>query len=129
MLYKIASCLVLPMLLLLHSCSDNPTGKGHTTVTPVPVTPTINYAVVKSFPHDITAFTEGLLIHNGQLFESTGSPEGMDQTRSLIGITNLATGKIDPKIELDRDQYFGEGITILHDKLYQLTYKNQVCFV
>lgn len=129
MLYKIAFCLMLPMLLLLHSCSDNPTETNQTTVTPPPITPVINYAVVKSFPHDITAYTEGLLVHNGQLFESTGSPEEMDQTRSLIGITDLTTGKIDTKIELDRDQYFGEGITILHDKLYQLTYKNQVCFV
>lgn len=129
MLYKITSCLVLPILLLLQSCSDDPNETGQTTVAPAPAIPVINYAVVKNFPHDITAFTEGLLVHNGQLFESTGSPEGMDQTRSLIGITDLTTGKIDTKIELDRDQYFGEGITILKDKLYQLTYKNQVCFV
>ena len=89
----------------------------------------INYTLVNTYPHDTTSFTEGLLIHNGQLYESTGSPEDMPQTRSLFGILDLTTGKINKKVELDRIKYFGEGITFLNDKIYQLTYKNKTGFI
>jgi glutamine cyclotransferase len=89
----------------------------------------INYGVVKAYPHDTTAFTEGFLVHEGKLYESTGSPADLTQTKSLIGVVDLATGKIDVKVELDRDKYFGEGIVILHNKLYQLTYLSKIGFV
>jgi len=92
-------------------------------------TPIINYALVNTYPHDTTSFTEGLLIHNGQLYESTGSPEDMLQTRSLFGTLDLTTGNIKKKVELDRDKYFGEGITFLNDKIYQLTYRTKTGFI
>ena len=91
--------------------------------------PIINYALINTYPHDTTAFTEGLLIHDGQLYESTGSPEDMPQTRSLFGPLDLATGEINKKVELDRTKYFGEGITFLNDKIYQLTYKTKTGFI
>lgn len=53
----------------------------------------------------------------------------MPQTESVLGILDLETGQIDTKVKLDRDIYFGEGSTILKDKIYQLTYKNQKGFV
>jgi glutaminyl-peptide cyclotransferase len=127
--YKLRSILLLAIVLFLYSCNDDQTQSGQINVERAPAIPAINYVVVKPFPHDTTSFTEGLLFHNGQLFESTGSPEGLDETKSLVGITDLTTGKIAKKIELDRSLYFGEGITILQNKLYQLTYQNQVCFV
>jgi glutamine cyclotransferase len=80
-------------------------------------------------PHDANAFTEGLLFHDGQLYESTGSPAELANTKSIVGPVDLKTGKIDAKIEIDKSKFFGEGITILNDKLYQLTYKNQICFI
>jgi glutamine cyclotransferase len=89
----------------------------------------INFKVVTTFPHDTDSFTEGLIFHDNQLFESTGSPEEYPKTRSVIGIVDLKTGKIDVKVELDRNSYFGEGIVFFKDKIYQLTYKNQICFV
>ncbi|RYE45472.1 MAG: glutaminyl-peptide cyclotransferase [Sphingobacteriales bacterium] len=89
----------------------------------------IDFKVKGSFPHDKTLFTEGLLIHNGQMIESTGSPEDMTKARSLIGIMDLKTGKMDIKVELDKSKYFGEGIAVLNDKLYQLTYKNREGFI
>ncbi|WP_210465954.1 glutaminyl-peptide cyclotransferase [Rufibacter roseolus] len=89
----------------------------------------INYGVVKAYPHDTTAFTEGFLVHEGKLYESTGSPADLTQTKSLIGVVDLATGKMDVKVELDRNKYFGEGIAILKDRLYQLTYLSKVGFV
>lgn len=119
---------ILIAAIILFSC-NGPDKSGESTVTTVPPIPAINYAVVKSFPHDNTFFTEGLLIHNGQLFESTGSPDDLPQTRSLVGPVDTATGKMAIKIELDRKKYFGEGIVILHNKLYLLTYKNRTCFV
>jgi glutaminyl-peptide cyclotransferase len=47
----------------------------------------------------------------------------------MIGIEDMNTGKIDKKVELDRNIYFGEGIAFFKDKLYQLTYKNRVGFI
>jgi len=91
--------------------------------------PAIGYYITDSFPHDPTLFTEGFLVHDGKLFESTGSPAEFPDTRSVIGISDFKTGKLEIKAELDKVIYFGEGIVILADKLYQLTYKNQTGFI
>lgn len=118
------------LLLLLGSCNNNTTGEDTTTTTePAATTPIINYTVAKYFVHDTSLFTEGLLFHNGQLFESTGSPEELPNTRSMIGITDLKTGKFTKKVEIDKSKYFGEGIVFFNNKLFQLTYKNQLCFI
>lgn len=89
----------------------------------------INYGVVQAYPHDTTAFTEGLLFHAGKLYESTGSPTDMAQTKSVIGEVDLNTGKLQVKVELNRNKYFGEGMVILNNKVYQLTYLSKVGFV
>src|ERR1035437_1578209 len=81
------------------------------------------YKIIKTYPHNIEHFTEGLEIHNGYLYESTGQ-EG---TSSIYKI-DLSTWKVIKENKLDK-KYFGEGITILNDKLYQLTYKTQIGFV
>ena len=83
----------------------------------------IPYTVVKIFPHDTSAFTQGLVIEYGRLFESTGQ-EGA----SWIAEVELASGKQDKKVVL-ANQYFGEGITILNKKIYQLTWKGHIGFV
>ena len=82
-----------------------------------------SYKVIKSYPHNIEHFTEGLEIRNGFLYEGTGQ-EGS----SAIYKTNLLTWKVIKEYKLE-PQYFGEGITILNGKLYQLTYKAQIGFV
>jgi glutamine cyclotransferase len=89
----------------------------------------LNYHVVATHLHDTSAFTEGLLFHDGKLFESTGSPNDLPNTKSVVGISDLTTGELSPVIELDRGKYFGEGITFLNDKLYQLTYTSRVGFI
>lgn len=91
--------------------------------------PDIEYTLVNTMPHDTLAYTEGLVFHDGNLFESTGSPENAPNLRSVVGIVNKKTGEIDVKAELNRNQYFGEGIVILNNKIYQLTYKNQTGFI
>ena len=83
----------------------------------------MSYKIIKSYPHNIEHFTEGLEIRNGFLYEGTGQ-EGS----SAIYKTDLSTWKIIKEYKLD-NQYFGEGITILNGKLYQLTYKSQIGFV
>jgi len=115
---------------LLFSCGEE-TKKPvqETEEKSAPAVPVISYSVTQTYPHDTLSFTEGFLVDKGQLFESTGSPDNLPQTRSVFGITDLKTGKIDVKIELDRKKYFGEGIVILNDKLYQVTYKNQTGFI
>jgi glutaminyl-peptide cyclotransferase len=83
----------------------------------------INYTIRSVWPHDTEAFTQGLLIHNGELYESTGQ-----NGTSWIGIVNINSGIADKKVILD-NRYFGEGISILNDKIYQLTYTTKVGFV
>lgn len=82
----------------------------------------IPFKLKMRWKHDTQAWTQGLLIHEGKLYESTG------QKQSYIGIVDIKTGKPDKKVVLD-DKYFGEGIAILNNKLYQLTWQNKVGFV
>lgn len=89
----------------------------------------LDFSIVNTYPHDTTSFTEGLFIKNGKLYESTGSPADMPNTRSMFGIVNLETGRIGKNVELDKTKYFGEGITVLNNKIYQLTYENKVGFI
>ncbi len=116
-------------MIVIYSCRDNSKSPDSNGDQLKPGVPVINYAVKNYYAHDTSLFTEGLLFHNGQLYESTGSPAELPQAQSLIGITDLATGKFSKKIELDRTKYFGEGIVFLGDRLFQLTYKAQVGFI
>lgn len=117
---------VLSLAILLIACNN---GSGNHPDNAPQTIPLINYAVKNTYPHDTTSFTEGLLVHEGLIYESTGSPEDMAQTRSLLGNIDLATGKIKIKAELDREKYFGEGIAFLNGKVYQLTYQDKKGFV
>ncbi len=112
-----------------QSADDSSNGANQVPPAPKPEVVQLNYSVVAQFPHDITSFTEGFLVHDGQLFESTGAPDNLPQTRSLLGTVDLKTGKISKKAEIDRSIYFGEGICFLGNKLFQLTYKNQIAFI
>ena len=79
--------------------------------------------VVQAWPHDPNAFTQGLVWHEGRMFEGTGQ-EG----KSNIRETELQTGRVIRKRDLDK-KYFGEGIVILGDKLYQITWTSERAFV
>jgi glutamine cyclotransferase len=89
----------------------------------------ISYNIVNQYPHSTNSYTQGLFFNQDILYESTGSPGYLPETQSVLGLLSLETGDIDVKVELDRDIYFGEGSTVLGDKIYQLTYKNQKGFV
>ncbi|MBL4884238.1 MAG: glutaminyl-peptide cyclotransferase [Planctomycetaceae bacterium] len=82
-----------------------------------------SYRVIAEYPHDRTSFTQGLIIHNGVMIEGTGQ-QGKSQLRRV----NLKTGQVLKAMSLP-DRYFGEGIAVAGDELFQLTWKSRVCFV
>jgi glutaminyl-peptide cyclotransferase len=82
-----------------------------------------SYIVVKTYPHDREAFTQGLFFENGLLFEGTGQEAG-----SSLREVNLETGKVRRQHNLE-SPLFGEGITSYHDRIYQVTWNNKVGFV
>lgn len=81
------------------------------------------YKIINTYPHDTESFTQGLIIDNGFLYESTGL-----NGRSSIKIVYLETGKAIKSHKL-ADKYFGEGITIVDDKIIQLTWRSKKGFV
>lgn len=85
--------------------------------------PKYGYEIVNSWPHDSNAFTQGLILVDGKLLESTGQ-EGYSSLRSV----ELETGKILKKVDVP-DPYFAEGITVLNGKVYQLTWQHQLGFI
>ena len=81
------------------------------------------YEVVQTYPHNETSFTEGLEIHDGFIYESTG-----ENGKSFLYKNNMKTGKTVKSVKL-ADKYFGEGITIFNNRIYQLTYKTKIGFI
>ena len=81
------------------------------------------YEIVNTFPHDITSYTQGLEFYNGELYESTGQKK-----ESKLRKVNFETGEVLKNLDLE-DQYFGEGLTILNDKIYQLTWQAKRGFI
>jgi glutaminyl-peptide cyclotransferase len=118
------------IILLAAACNDNDASGDGETIQPDASAPaTIQFSVVNKLPHDTTYFTEGLEFYNGQLFESSGGNADESPYPSEFGIVDMKTGKVDPKVKLDKTKYFGEGITIFKDKIYQLTWTSEVGFV
>jgi glutamine cyclotransferase len=81
------------------------------------------YKIIKTLPHDTSSYIEGLEYENGYFFESKG-----DTGHSGLQKVEVSSGKIVQKIDLDK-KYFGEGITIIGDKILQLTYQDKLAFV
>lgn len=115
--------LVAGLLFSLYACKNKDEQSGTTGTTPDPNAPrSMSYSIVATYPHDTSSFTEGLLFYNGELYEGTGN-----RGTSRLMKTDLATGKVLKSISLDK-QYFGEGIVIVRDTIYQLTYQEKVGF-
>ena len=88
------------------------------------VTPKLlNYKIVNTFPHDTSSFTEGLEFFRDTLYEGTGL-----RGFSKLLKTDYKTGKIYKSLKLE-DSYFGEGITFINNKLYQLTWEEKTGFI
>ncbi|TAL40890.1 MAG: glutaminyl-peptide cyclotransferase [Chitinophagaceae bacterium] len=110
---------------VINSCNSNDkpstpvNGNGETKITGPK---NLSYSILDSFPHDTSSFTQGLAFYKGELYEGTG-----EYGRSKLLKAELKTGKIVKQILLDK-KYFGEGITIFNDTIYQLTWKENVVF-
>lgn len=85
--------------------------------------PTYTYEVVNTYPHDPNAFTQGLVFHQGLLYESTG----LNGASSLRRV-ELETGRVLKKIDVPA-VYFAEGLALFNGRLHQLTWQNQQGFV
>lgn len=88
-----------------------------------PLPTTYSYQIVNTYPHDPEAFTQGLIYHQGSLYEGTGL-YGYSSLRQV----ELTTGEV-LKIQNLPENYFGEGITLWQDQLIQLTWQSQKGFV
>lgn len=92
-------------------------------VVPAKPAPTCGYRVVASFPHDPAAFIQGLQWVDGEFIEGTGLVG-----RSSLRRVDPATGAIKQQIDLD-PQVFGEGVAVVGDRIYQLTWQNHIGYV
>jgi glutamine cyclotransferase len=81
------------------------------------------YKVIHTYPHNRDAFTQGLVYDKGVLYEGTGQ-----ETGSTLREVELETGRVIRQLNLDAS-LFGEGIALLQDRLYQVTWKNKIGFV
>src|SRR5262245_26354299 len=81
------------------------------------------YEIINTYPHDPSAYTQGLVYQDGSLYESTGL-----NGKSSLRKTDLKTGKVIRKVELEQ-QFFGEGLALLDGRAYQLTWQTQHGFV
>jgi glutamine cyclotransferase len=82
-----------------------------------------SYKILETYPHDLTAYTQGLEFENDTLYESTGQYK-----ESTLRKTDYKTGEVLKKVKL-ADAYFGEGLTILNNKIYQLTWRENTGFI
>lgn len=105
-----------------QTCSlDRPGGIAARVVASTPV---YTYTVRQVYPHDPDAFTQGLVYTNTYLYEGTGL-----YGRSSLRRVDLETGTVLKMYELPSDEYFGEGITVVGERIWQLTWQSRVAFV
>ncbi|RYY69928.1 MAG: glutaminyl-peptide cyclotransferase [Chitinophagaceae bacterium] len=117
------------LLAVLSSCNnDDSTASTDPDIIPPPsgikAPANIAFSIISEFPHDTSAYTQGLELHNGKMYESTG-----DWENSTLRITDHKTGKVVQKHAMGTRDIFGEGITILKNKLYQLTWQSNLVYV
>lgn len=112
-------------ILFFAACNNDPSDNNDTVTATntIPPPANINYNIVNTFPHDTSSFTEGLIWQDNSLYEGTGL-EGQSRLMKI----DIKNGKPNQSISLD-SSIFGEGITILNNKIYQLTYQNHKVYV
>lgn len=115
---------LLPVIILVIFAACNNTTEPPTNDQPivtVAAPENIGVNIISVYPHDTSAYTQGLQFHDGKLYEGTG-----DFERSSLRITDIKTGKVIKKHMMGSNQIFGEGITIFKNKIYQLTWESNI---
>lgn len=121
--------LLIVAVVLFASCGGNDSTPDYDSNFPVSQAPAvaapenINFRVNGVYPHDPTAFTQGLEIYDGKLYEGTG-----ELGKSRLRIVDIESGKAEKDHLIKDPTIFGEGITIFKGKLYQLTWQNKVIY-
>lgn len=112
------------LLFLFIACKNSDNNGQQNGNDPKPKGPeSISYSIISTFPHDTSSFTQGLVVYNGAMYEGTGNYEF-----SKLKKVNYKTGVTEKEVALDK-KYFGEGVTILNDTIYQLTWKEKTVLV
>ena len=112
------------LVLLLGSCKNNDTSNNEITLNnAIKPPPAISYNIVATYPHDTSYYTEGFQYYKDHLYESTGN-YGVSKLLKI----DLKTGKPVKELSLNK-KYFGEGLTVLNDTIYQMTYREKTGFV
>jgi len=117
MIARFASIAPLLIAALLCACRAQPDA------TSPAVVPSLDYSIVRTYPHDPEAFTQGLLVHDGVLYESTGR-NGFSSLRKV----RLETGEVLQKVDVP-EAYFAEGLAMTGSRLVQLTWQAQMGFI
>jgi glutamine cyclotransferase len=105
------------------SNGDTITANGNLIVLNNKVPELYTYEIINTYPHDITSYTQGLEFYKGELYESTGQ-YGSSKLRKI----DFKTGDVLRNLDL-KNGYFGEGLTIINDKIYQLTWQADTGFI
>jgi len=126
LMLKMRLLLVLGVALFCLQCQPNSNGGSSNKTTTAPANgpvPKYGYQIVNIWPHDSNAFTQGLILMDGKLLESTGQ-EGFSSLRRV----DLESGRVLKKVDVPVP-YFAEGITALNGKIYQLTWQHNIGFI
>ena len=106
---------------MVVSCGGSRSKTKSSVVTVVPQM--VDIVVVNSFDHQTTAYTQGLQFVDGKMWEGTGQ-----YGDSRLQYIDMATGRVTVVATLP-DRHFGEGITLLGDRIYQLTWQNGIMYI
>ncbi|MEP6712027.1 MAG: glutaminyl-peptide cyclotransferase [Ferruginibacter sp.] len=120
---------VVTIAALFSACSgNNDTPESDPSIVPptsgIAAPKNIAYTVIAQHPHDTSAYTQGLQLFNGKMYEGTG-----DYETSSLRITDYKTGNVEKKHLMGSDKIFGEGINIFNNKIYQLTWQSNIVYV
>ncbi|WP_157547209.1 glutaminyl-peptide cyclotransferase [Niabella soli] len=115
------------------SCNNNGNNDNTTPEVDAPkanAVKNIGFSIIKTYPHDTTSYTQGLLVYKGKMYEGTGGDDSSVVSSKLSRLleTDVTTGKTLKALDIGK-KYFGEGITILNDTIYQLTWTEHTVFV
>jgi len=117
-------------VIVLASCKNkkeetkSADGVADSTVVTAKAPEVLSYKVAGTLAHDTAAYTEGFELNGGKLYEGTGTFEN-----SFISIADTSTGKIEKRFPMKDKSLYGEGISILNNQLFRLTYQNHLAYV